>query len=81
MDTPQKKIYSEEPPFDFYAQTGRGHISLKNKALLYLIQLYLEDKDGLFWVLQQIRLKIQNDEASHLADALIRRVKNEKPKA
>ena len=81
MDTPNKKLSMEDTPFDFYAEIGRGNISKKTKALLLLIELYRENKDDLFWVLHHIRLRIQNDEASHLADALIRRVKNEKPKA
>lgn len=71
----------ETPPVNISIQKPGVGISLKNKTLLMLVQLYREDKDGLFWVLQNIRLRIQNDEASHLADVVIRRAKDEIPKA
>lgn len=78
-DTPLKSM--ENTPVSISVQKPGVGISLKNKTLLMLIQLYSEDKDGLFWVLNNIRLRIQNDEASHLADAVIRKAKHEIPKA
>lgn len=75
MTTDNKNISRETPPVTISIRKGGVGISLKNKALLMLVHLYREDKDGLFWVLQNIRLRIQNDEASHLADVVIRKAK------
>ena len=56
-------------------------IELQDKAFLCLVTLYRSDKDGLFYVLNKIKKVIQEEEARHLADAVIFRVKNAKPKA
>lgn len=78
-DTPL--VPRETPPVTISIKKPGVGISLKKKALLTLVHLYREDRDGLFWVLNNIRLRIQNDEASHLADVVIKKAKHEKPKA
>lgn len=75
MDGKIKIVPRETPPVTFRTQKGGVGISLKNKALLLLVQLYLEDKDSLFWVLHNIKLRIQNDEASNMAIAAIEKAK------
>lgn len=81
MDNKSKTVPRETPPVKISIQKQGVGISQKSAALLHLVTLYRTDKDGLFWVLNQIKNIIQNDEASHLADALIRKVKHAKPKA
>ena len=81
MDNKEKNVPRETPPVTISIQKQGVGISQKSASLVHLITLYRTDKEGLFWVLNQIKKIIQNDEASHLADALISRVKNAKPKA
>lgn len=81
MDSKEKNVPRETPPVIISTQKGGVGISQKSTALLHLITLYRTDKDSLFWVLNQIKNTIQNDEAGRLADALIRKVKHAKPKA
>jgi hypothetical protein len=81
MDINNKNVSHETPPVTNSIQKQGVGISQKSAALMHLLTLYRTDREGLFWVLNQIKTTIQNDEASHLADALIRRVKNAKPKA
>lgn len=76
MDTRSKKISMENTPL-----VDLGPLPRRNRVFIELCDLYAHNKDDLFWVLQNMKLKLQNDEASHLAAALIRRVKNAKPKA
>lgn len=75
MDGKIKNVPRETPPVTFRTQKGGVGISQKNAALLHLVMLYRTDKDGLFYVLQKIKNIIQNDEASHLADEIIRKAK------
>lgn len=65
----------ETTPIEFPTKIGGVGISQKSAALLHLVTLYRTDRDGLFWVLNQIKNMIQNDEASHLADMVIRKAK------
>ena len=81
MDIENKNPPKKTPPVTISIKKQGVGISQKSAALLHLVTLYRTDKEGLFWVLNQIKRTIQNDEASHLADALINRVKNAKPKA
>jgi hypothetical protein len=81
MDIENKKVPRETPPVTISIKKDGVGILLKNKAYLLLVQLYREDKDGLFWVLQSIRQKIQSDEANHLAELVIRKAKDAIPKA
>lgn len=75
MDTQDKKLSQQTPPVTIRTEKQGVGISQKSAALLHLVTLYRTDKDGLFWVLNQIKNIIQNDEASHLADMVIKKAK------
>ena len=78
MQTGNKNIPQKTPPLDFPYENDVVQISLKNKSLVMLIKLYSEDKHALFWVLSNIKYKIQNDEAAYLTDKVIRKAQNAK---
>ena len=76
MNKSNKVTTQETPPVTFSTAKQGGGISKKSDTLLHLVALYRTDKEGLFWVLNQIKNIIQNEEASHLAAAVIERAKN-----